>query len=58
MNNKDYELIYDCESSPNAKLYEFLAMNYDISALATKIYAAKHAKLGLLNLKKISETNF
>lgn len=50
-----YPLTYNYESSPNAKLYEFLAMNYDISVLATKIYAAKYAKIGLLNLKKLSE---
>lgn len=37
----------------NAKLYEFLAVNYDISDLAKKICAAKNAKINLLNLKKI-----
>lgn len=37
----------------NAKLYEFLAVDYDISDLAKKICAAKNAKINLLNLKKI-----
>lgn len=53
---KTTELLFcDYEDSPNAKLYEFLATNYDISDLARKICAAKYAKINLLNLKKISE---
>lgn len=47
-------LFYGYEDSPNTKLYEFLATNYDISDLARKISAAKYAKINLLNLKKIS----
>lgn len=39
---------------PNSKLYEFLAVNYDISDLAQKIRAAKSAPNSILNLKKIS----
>ena len=46
--------VYDCEENRNSKLYEFLATNYDINNLANKIYAAKNAKINLLNLKKIS----
>lgn len=52
-----YPLNYEYENYSNSKLYEFLAMNYDISVLATKIYATKYSKIGLLNLKKISEAS-
>lgn len=48
-------LFFDYEDSPNTKLYEFLATNYDISDLARKIHVARYAKINLLNLKKISE---
>ena len=46
-------LVYECEASEHAKLYEFLATNYDITHLASKICAMKYAKTNLKNLKKI-----
>jgi len=46
-------LAYEMKSDPNTKLYEFLATNYDISDLASKICAAKNAKLNMLSLRKI-----
>lgn len=49
-------LFCDYEDSPNTKLYEFLATNYDISDLARKIVAAKYAKINILNLKKIGNS--
>lgn len=45
-------LNYEFQENTNAKLYEFLVTNYDISDLANKIYAAKYLKLNTLNLKK------
>ena len=42
-----------CDESGSTKLYEFLATNYDISYLASKIQAAKNAKINMLSLKKI-----
>ena len=46
-------LVYECEASEHAKLYEFLATNYDITHLASKICAMKYAKINLLSLKKL-----
>lgn len=52
----NYSLVYECEHSENSKLYEFLAVSYDISDLAQKIHAAKNAKINLLSLKKIGNS--
>lgn len=52
---RNYQLVEDlCTSSPNSKLYAFLATNYDISDLAKKISAAKYAQINRLSLRKIS----
>lgn len=50
-------LVDECGSSEYSKLYEFLAVSYDISDLAKKIYAAKNAKINILNLKKIGNSS-
>lgn len=47
------ETLMQCDFQYNEKLYEFLAINYDISDLARKIVAAKSANVSLTNLKKI-----
>ena len=52
-----YTFIDKDEKCQNAKLYEFLASSYDISNLASKIYAQKNAKLNIISLKKISKTS-
>lgn len=51
-----YSLVNESETSANSKLYEFLAVRHDISNLAKKIYAAKNAKISILNLKKIGKS--
>lgn len=48
------DFIYKCEDSNNAKLYEFLATNYDISNLANKIKAQTKAPLRLSAWKKFA----
>lgn len=50
-------LLYGFKNDSNTKLYEFLATNYDISDLASKICAAKNAKINLLNLRKIGNVS-
>lgn len=50
---KTYSLVHESENAVDSKLYEFLAVSYDISDLAKKIYAAKNAKINILNLKKL-----
>jgi len=50
------DLTYECRDTRNSKLYEFMATNYDISHLASKISAAKYAQINLLNLKKASNS--
>lgn len=45
----------DYKDTPNTKLYQFLAVNYDICDIAQKIYAEKSFRKNILNLKKISE---
>lgn len=52
MSNLD-SLVYKSECSGNSKLYEFLATNYDINNLASKIVAQKNASMSIWNLKKI-----
>lgn len=52
-----YSLVDECGSSERSKLYEFLAVSYDISDLAKKISAAKNAKINILNLKKIGNSS-
>lgn len=51
MNN---ETLLKHEYYYNEKLYEFLAVNYDISDLARKIVAAKSSRTNLVTLKKIA----
>ena len=46
-------LVYQCEEYDNTRLYEFLATNYDLSNLASKICAMKNAKMNILSLKKM-----
>lgn len=46
-------LNYKYDESDNTKLYEFLATNYDISNLASKICAMKKARINILSLKKL-----
>jgi hypothetical protein len=50
-----FEVNYD--KTPNQKLYEFLAISYDISALASKIFVEKNAPKSIVNLKKIINNN-
>jgi len=46
-------LIYTFEDNKNSNLYEFLTTNYDISNLASKIYAEQNAPMSIINLRKI-----
>jgi len=52
MQNFD-SFIYTFENNENSNLYEFLTTNYDISDLASKIYATQNAQISMLNLRKI-----
>ena len=45
--------IYTFEDNKHSKLYEFLTTNYDISNLASKIYAEQNAPMSIINLRKI-----
>lgn len=51
MKNTDF-LVYEKGEIKSADLCEFMSINYDITDLANKIYAAKYLKLHTLNLKK------
>lgn len=56
MSNLD-PLVFKNDCSRNSKLYEFLATNYDISSLASKIQAENNLKKGILSLRKMGNSN-
>lgn len=50
-------LVREVKSNDNAMLYAFLATNYDISNLASKIAAEKQAQRSIFNLKQMVSRN-
>lgn len=53
MNIKDdFSAVFQQHKGENNKLYSYLATNYNISDLASKIYASKSAQMNVLSLRK------